>query len=179
MVFDVEHTGCTEAFILQLSRGLYKRDGTLIEMGDYFLKPDHEIYIHPRAIEIHKISYEALLQKPNTLDISELLTNFTADVSRCGTLVAHSMTSDLKTLNKELLRNDMNEINVNTYCTMEQTKKFCNSKDKINRIKFPTLTELHQKLFDIPLDDTKAHHSCYDVEMCAKCYFQFKNINIL
>ena len=45
MVFDVEQTGCTEAFILQLSWGLYKHDGTLIEMKDYFLKPNHEIYI--------------------------------------------------------------------------------------------------------------------------------------
>ena len=43
MVFDVEYNGCTEAFILQLSWGLYKRDGTLIEMKDYFLKPKHEI----------------------------------------------------------------------------------------------------------------------------------------
>ena len=84
----------------------------------------------------------------------------------------------MRTLNKELLRNDMKEINVNTYCTMEQTKKFCNSKDKINRIKFPTLNELHQTLFDCPIDETKAHNSCYDVEMCAKCYFKFKNMNI-
>ena len=64
MVYDVEHTGCTDALILQLSWGIYKRDGTLIEMKDYFLRPDHEIFIHPRAIEIHKITYEALLQKP-------------------------------------------------------------------------------------------------------------------
>ena len=29
MVFDVEHTGCMEQFVLQLSWGLYHRDGTL------------------------------------------------------------------------------------------------------------------------------------------------------
>ena len=32
MVFDLEHTGCSETLILQLSWGLYKHDGTLIEM---------------------------------------------------------------------------------------------------------------------------------------------------
>ena len=119
-----------------------------------------------------------MINKPNNLEIVELLKTFMADVLRCKTLIAHNIKCDVRTLNKELLRNDMNEINVNTYCIMEQTKKFCNSKDKINRIKFPTLNELHQNLFDIPLDDTKAHNSWYDVEMCAKCYFKFKNINI-
>ena len=178
MVFDIEHTGCTEVFILQLSWGLYKRDGTLIEMKDYFLKPNNIMYIHPRAIEKHKITYEALLQKPNTLEISELLTKFTADALRCQTLVAHNMKSDLNTLNKELLRNSMNEINVNTYCTMEQTKRFCNSKDKRNRVKNPRLDELHQKLFNSPIDSTMAHNSCYDVEICAKCYFQCKDMKI-
>ena len=101
-----------------------------------------------------------------------------ADVSRCETLVAHKIKSDLKTLNNELLRNDMDEINVNTYCTMEQTKQFCNSKDKRNRLRYPRLDELHQKLFTSPLDNTMAHNSCYDVEMCAKCYFKYRNMNI-
>ena len=44
MIFDVEHTGCSETLILQLSRGLYKHDGTLIEMKDYFLNPPHEFF---------------------------------------------------------------------------------------------------------------------------------------
>ena len=50
---------------------------------------------------------------------------------------------------------------------MEQTKIFCNCKDKRNRLKYHTLDELHQKRFDVPLDNTKKHNSCYDVEMCA------------
>ena len=147
-------------------------------MNDCFLKPNGRIFIHPRAIEKHKIDYEALLQKTNTLEITELLTKFVADVSRCETLVAHNMKGDLKTLNNELLRHDMEEINVNTYCTMEQTKQFCNSKDKRNRLKYLRLDELHQKLFNSPLDNTMAHNSCYDVEMCAKCYFKYRNMNI-
>ena len=178
MVFDVEHTGCTFAYILQLSWGLYKRDGTLIEMHDYFLKPDGHIYIHPRATEKHKITYEILIQKPNTLPIQELLTKFMADVSRCEKLVAHNMKSDSKTINNELLRYGMDHINASTYCTMEETKKFCSCKDIRGRLKFPRLEELHQHLFNSPLDDTMTHNSCYDVEMCAKCYFKCRNMNI-
>ena len=134
MVFDVEHTGCMEQFVLQLSWGLYHRDGTLIDMQDYFLKPNGQMFILPRAIDKHKITYEVLLQKTSTLEITELLTKFMADVSRCETLVAHNMKSDLKTLNNVLLRHDMEEINVNTYCTMEQTKQFCSRQAKSFKI---------------------------------------------
>ena len=178
MVFDVEHTGCTDAHILQLSWGLYKRDGNLIETKDYFLKISKHIFIHPRAIEKHKITCEVLLQKTNTLELTELLKQFTTDVSRCETLVAHNVKCDLKTLNNELFRNNMSELNASTYCTMAQSKTFCNSKDKRGSMKFPTLNELHQKLFNVPMDSTQAHNSCYDVEICAKCYFKYINMNI-
>ena len=176
MVFDVEHTGCMEQVILQLSWGLYTRDGTLIEIKDYFLKPNKKIFIHPRAIEKHHITYDVLLQKPNTLDITDLLTKFMEDASRCGTLVAHNMKGDLATLNSELHRHGMDEISANTYCAMVHTKIFCNAKDIRNRLKNPRLDELHLKLFDSPLDNTMAHNSCYDVEMCAKCYFKYRNM---
>ena len=45
MVFDVEHTGCTDAHALQLSWGLYKRDGNLIETKDYFLQISNHRFI--------------------------------------------------------------------------------------------------------------------------------------
>jgi DNA polymerase III epsilon subunit-like protein len=176
IIFDIEHTGCSEAFILQLSWGIYKEDGTLQEMKDYYLKPENEIFIHPRAQIIHGITYESLLEEENSLDVKTLLKSFTEDLKHCKRLVAHNLNGDLKTLNKELFRHDMDEINVETYCTMKETKKFCNVKDKINRIKNPRISELYKKLFNEDIDYTKAHNSCYDVELCAKCYFQYLTI---
>ena len=35
LVVDVEHTGCKEQLIIQLSWGMYKQDGTLLEMKYY------------------------------------------------------------------------------------------------------------------------------------------------
>ena len=84
--------------IPQLSRGLYKHDGTLIEMKDYFLKSPHGFFIHPRAVEIHKIPYELPINKSNNLEILELLKTFMADVLRCNTLIAHNCRCDLKIL---------------------------------------------------------------------------------
>ena len=178
IVFDVEHTGCSEAFVLQLSWGLYQRDGTLIKMKDYYLKPEGEIYIHPRASEITGITFETLLQKENVLPIQALLKEFANDVSNCEVLVAHNINNDIKTLNKEFVRHNMDELKANLYCTMAQTKKFCNCIDKRNRLKNPRLDELHQKLFNSPIESTRAHNSCYDVEICAKCYFKCKDMKI-
>ena len=39
IVFEVEHTGCKEQLIIQLPWGMYKQDGTLLEMNDYNLEP--------------------------------------------------------------------------------------------------------------------------------------------
>jgi hypothetical protein len=76
----------------------------------------------------------------------------------------------MKTCNHELMRNGFGSVNVNTYCTMAQTKTMCNLKDKRNQLKAPKLEELHKRLFDDDIDKPQAHNSCYDVEVCARCY---------
>ena len=96
------------------------------------------------------------------------------DVSQCETLVAHNFSIDIKTLNKELTRHNMDTVfNVNSYCTMAQTINYCGLKDVRGRVKNPRLSELYEKLFNEPIDTSKAHNSSYDVELCAKCYFKY------
>ena len=57
-------------------------------------------------------------------------------------------------------------------CTMAQTKTYCNCTNVKNCLKAPSLKELYHKLVDEYLDDTLAHNSYYDVELCANCYFK-------
>ena len=82
MVFDVEHTGCKEQLILQLSWGIYKQDGTLLEIKDYYLEPTDFIYINPRASNAHHITWGTLLQKPNKLNIGQMLNEFMSDLKK-------------------------------------------------------------------------------------------------
>ena len=175
IVFDVEHTGCKESYILQLSWGIYDDNGTLLRMSDYYLQPDGYIYINPYASKVHGITYDTLLENTNSLRIMDLLNRFIEDTENCKTLVAHNMASDIKTINKELIRNDFDILSLPTYCTMDKSKQFCNLKDVKNRLKNPKLCELHKILFDYGLDSSKTHNGCYDAEMCAKCYFAFIN----
>ena len=95
------------------------------------------------------------------------------DLTKCRTLVAHNMKRDLSTLNNELLRCDMiNKTDMNTSCTMAQTKTYCNCKDVLNRFDQPRLDELYHKLFDEQVDNTLTRNIIYDVEVCAKCYIK-------
>ena len=176
IVLDVEHTGCKESYLLQLSWGIYNDNGTLLRMSDYFLQPDNYIYINPHASKVHGITYESLLEKTNSLRIMDLLNRFIEDTKHCKTLVAHNMASDIKTINKELMRNDFDILSLSTYCTMVESKQYCELKDVKNRLKNPKLCELHKILFDYGLDSSKTHNGSYDAKMCAKCYFAFINI---
>ena len=85
IVLDVEHTGCKESYILQLSWGIYNDNGTLLRMSDYFLQPDNYIYINPHASKITGITYESLLEKTNSLRIMDLLNRFIEDTKHCKT----------------------------------------------------------------------------------------------
>ena len=175
IVLDVEHTGCKEAYILQLSWGIYNDDGTLLRTSDYFLKPDNYIYINPHVSKITGITYESLLEQTNSLRIMDLLNRFIEDTKHCKLLVAHNMASDIKTINRELMRNNFDNLSLSTYCTMAESKQYCELKDAKNRLKNPKLSELHVILFDYGLDSSKTHNGSYDAEMCAKCYFAFIN----
>eukprot|EP00973_Karenia_brevis_P063888 8881345-Karenia_brevis.AAC.1 len=172
MVFDVEHSGTCESHVLQLSWGLYTKDGALVRSTDLYVKPDGYININPHVSKKIHLTYEELLDKSNSVPIKELLTLFMADASKCKVLVSHNMSADEKTMNKELVRNGFEKMNVQTYCTMKETKTYCNMKDSLNRPKNPSLEDLHVKLFGSNLDANRAHNSCYDFEVCAKCYFK-------
>ena len=83
IVSDVEHTGCKEAYVLQLSWGVYNDDGSLSRSSNYFLKPDNHIYINPHVSQITSMTYESLLEQTNSLRIKELLSSFKEDTKHC------------------------------------------------------------------------------------------------
>ena len=83
MVFDVEHSGTCESHILQLSWGMYTKDGALVRSTDLYVKPDGYININPHVSKKIHLTYEELLSKSNSLPIKELLTLFMADASKC------------------------------------------------------------------------------------------------
>ena len=59
---------------------------------------------------------------------------------------------------------------------MQTTTNFCQIPGPYG-YKLPTLTELHQKLFDTLFNGT--HDALCDVSACAKCFFELKKRGVL
>jgi DNA polymerase III alpha subunit (gram-positive type) len=85
--------------------------------------------------------------------------------------------------------------NIDRYCTMRMGIKLCNivfplshvqavqavqasshstTTEQKPRLKFPKLSELHQKLFDGEMP-TNLHNSMVDVEVCLRCYLKMRH----
>ena len=100
-------------------------------------------------------------------------------VNSSDIIVAHNLEFDYNIMKVALIRNNMahllNEMVVK-FCTMDNTKTLCNIK-AISRkgkeyIKWPSLVELHIKLFDSEPDNL--HNSLIDVFVCFRCYYKIR-----
>jgi hypothetical protein len=177
IIFDVEHSGCSMSYIIQLSWFIYDENNTLLEKHNYYRKPEDDLYISPYSTEKTGITIETLYEK-GELNIKQILKIFCYDVEKCDLLISHNIKSDLSTINKELVRCELAPITKPLYCSMNESKKYCNKKNKINGLKPPTLQELYYVLFKENCDSSKLHNSLFDVEICAKCYFELMRLNI-
>ncbi len=63
-----------------------------------------------------------------------------------------------------------------TYCTMKATANFCRIPRYNGGYKWPSLEELHRKLFGRP--HTASHDARADVVACAKCFFELRRLGV-
>jgi DNA polymerase III epsilon subunit-like protein len=85
-------------------------------------------------------------------------------------VVAHNIDFDLKMLHVECLRSGIEyKQPTNQYCTMKRCTDMCGIY-KNGRLKWPTLTELHEFLFDE--GPPVAHEALADVYSCVRCFYK-------
>jgi DNA polymerase III epsilon subunit-like protein len=90
-------------------------------------------------------------------------------------LVAHNMSYDFNVVGSEFLRFELKSKNKpKKFCTKEIGTNFCKIKGKYGKYKWPTLTELHEKLFNEGFEG--AHDALADVEACGRCFFELKKL---
>lgn len=94
-------------------------------------------------------------------------------------LVAHNMAFDLKVVSAEMIRLDMvAERTVTKLCTMEASTAFCRLPPfRYGKYKWPSLTELHNKLFGCDFEG--AHDALDDVKATAKCLIELIKLKII
>jgi DNA polymerase III epsilon subunit-like protein len=187
LVFDTEATGLPRNFyasiqdttnwprVVQLAWQTFDTQGTLLSTHNYIIKPEG-FTIPARAAEIHGITTDrALLEgKPLLTVLNEL-----NEALRTATLlVAHNVRFDLYVLGAEMARASLPTrlFDMPNLCTQMSSTHYCRLPGKYG-FKWPTLNELHLKLFGEPV--ANAHDALGDVQATARAFFKLREIGVI
>jgi len=109
----------------------------------------------------------------------DILEDFVEQVDNAEYLIAHNMKFDEKVIGCEMVRMKLGfRQEPNKLCTMQESTNYCKMKPfRYGTYKWPSLVELHEKLFDEGFDG--AHDALADVKACARSFFELKNRKIM
>ncbi len=187
IIFDTETTGLPKNWnapitdtdnwprCIQIAWQLHDKWGTLIESKDYLVKPDG-FNIPFDAERIHGISTELAAEQGE--ELSFVLQEFNTALEKANFVVGQNVEFDLNIMGCEFHRMDeqtelLNKKVLDT-CT-ETTANLCQIPGgRGGKFKLPTLTELHQHLFNEVF--AEAHNATADVEATTRCFFELIRI---
>lgn len=187
LFFDTETTGLPKSWkapvsdlgnwphIVQIAWALFDNAGKQVGFQDYLVKPEG-FTIPESATAIHGISTERALQ--DGLSMGEVLKEFSKAVGSAARLVAHNLDFDEKLVRVELLRQGLPDAfgKIPKICTMKSSTSYCKIPGPYGD-KWPKLSELHIKLFEVDFEDQ--HNAASDVLCCAKCFFELRRRSII
>lgn len=161
--------------LVRLSYIIQDSYGTEILFNDFIIKPDHFL-IPMKASDIHGITTEIANKKG--LPIKSVLRHFRQVYDYTRYIVGHNIYFDTKVIAAEFLRNDIQDTftNKSKLDTMGLSVNYCAIPGNYS-YKYPTLSELHQQLFNKPFQE--AHSSNTDVRTVATCFCELKRRNII
>ena len=118
---------------------------------------------------MHGISTEFALA--NGTELGPVLDEFAADLDDSAVVVAHNVDFDANVMGAEFLRAGMpNQFDrLTKRCTMKESTEFCRIPGNYGH-KWPSLSELHQILFDAPISG--AHDAMVDCDACMRSFFR-------
>ncbi|GAB5563715.1 MAG: DNA polymerase III subunit alpha [Winogradskyella sp.] len=183
LIFDTETTGLPKRWdapitdtdnwprAIQIAWQLHDAMGNCIEHQDYLIKPEG-FNIPYDAEKIHGISTE--LAQEQGISLQEVLEKFNIALSKTKFVVGQNVGFDVNIMGAEFVREDvanpLQELPVLDTCT-EHTASLCQIPGgRGGKFKLPTLTELHQFLFNQPF--TEAHNATADVEATTRCFLE-------
>ncbi|WP_299398644.1 DNA polymerase III subunit alpha [uncultured Gelidibacter sp.] len=183
LIFDTETTGLPKRWdapisdtdnwprCIQIAWQLHDAMGNCIEHQDYLVKPEG-FNIPYDAEKIHGISTE--LAQQQGVPLAEVLEKFNAALAKTKFVVGQNVGFDLNIMGAEFYRenvaNVLQELPVLDTCT-EHTATLCQLPGgRYGKFKLPTLTELHQYLFNQPF--AEAHNATADVEATTRCFLE-------
>lgn len=189
LFFDTETTGLPKNWkasitdtdnwprVTQLAWQVYDENGKLIREVCSLIKPDGwEIPKEDFFIENNMSTERCEKEGVRLIDILE---DFVEQVDNSDYLIAHNMNFDEKVIGCEMVRMKLSfREEPKKLCTMQESTNYCKMKPfRYGTYKWPSLLELHEKLFDEGFDG--AHDALADVKACAKSFFELKKRKIM
>ncbi|WP_103327167.1 DNA polymerase III subunit alpha [Bacteroidetes bacterium endosymbiont of Geopemphigus sp.] len=189
LIFDTETTGLPKNYnapfydtenwprMVQLAWQLHEVSGGLIEAKNFIIQPEG-FDIPFNAIKIHGITTERAQKEGHPLQ--KVLQIFYTALSKSHFLIGHNIGFDINIVGCEFFRSG--------HSSTLLEKKFIDTKDEAldycalpggigGKFKWPTLTELHQKLFGVSF--SAAHNASADVEATARCFLELLRLGIV
>ncbi|ATA76279.1 DNA polymerase III subunit alpha [Capnocytophaga canimorsus] len=187
LIFDTETTGLPKRWdapitdsdnwprAVQIAWQLHDRHGKLIEHKDFLITPD-DFNIPYDAEKVHGISTE--LAQQQGVSIQKVFEEFNEALKKSTYVVGQNIGFDINIMGAEFHRYGVDSPLVNMpvldTCT-EITAELCKIPGgRGGRYKLPTLTELHEFLFNVPF--AEAHNATADVEATTRCFFELIRI---
>ena len=183
LIFDTETTGLPRNWnapltdsdnwprCIQIAWQLHDGMGNIIEHQDYLVQPEG-FNIPFDAEKIHGISTE--LAQAEGIPLSDMIAKFQEALGKTKFIVGQNVGFDLNIMGAEFLRlgmeNPLPKMPLLDTCT-EITAQLCQLPGgRGGKFKLPTLTELHQFLFNQPF--AEAHNATADVEATTRCFLE-------
>lgn len=183
LIFDTETTGLPKRWdapisdvdnwprAVQIAWQLHDDMGAVIEHQDYLIRPEG-FNIPFDAEKIHGISTE--LAQEQGVSLQEVLEKFSKVLEQTKFIVGQNVGFDVNIMGAEFYRlsipNVMEGLPVLDTCT-EVTASMCQIPGgRGGKFKLPTLTELHEFLFQEPF--AEAHNATADVEATSRCFLE-------
>jgi DNA polymerase III subunit alpha len=188
LIFDTETTGLPQNYsapltdfdnwprCVQLAWQRHDHTGKLVSNGNYIIQPDG-FSIPFNAEKVHGISTERAREEGVPLE--EAMDAFNRDLEKAEFVIGHNLEFDLNIMGSEYLRmgreNPLPEkIHIDT---KDDATAYCKLQGGRGKYKWPTLSELHEKLFDADFEE--AHNAAADVDATARCYLELLRIGVI
>ena len=182
-------------FIVQFSYIIFDNDSkNIIKIYDKIIKVKTYNVISEESIKLHGITNE--ISDAKGVNLIDVLNEFLCDLDKVDLMVGHNIEFDISMIKVELLRiineyekdETMKEklksqlefiVNLDkTYCTMRNSIDLCKIEKENSRgkyFKFPSLAELHEKLFNVK--PKSLHNSLNDILITLRCFIKMYDDN--
>ncbi len=183
LIFDTETTGLPKKWAapisdtdnwprcIQIAWQLHDEMGNLLEHQDYLIQPEG-FNIPYDAERIHGISTE--LAQQQGVSLKEMLDKFNTALSKAKFIVGQNLGFDVNIMGCEFYRmgiqSPMSSMPILDTCTEVTASLLKLPGGRGGKFKLPTLTELHQYLFNQPF--AEAHNATADVEATTRCFLE-------